>query len=839
MVTYKIIVKGLVQGIGYRPFVAELAESCSIGGWVRNTDGIVTILASGDAQAVKQFLEKLKSESPRGARVEELSWEALPYQPFPGFSITGSEKQGNPKGIPRIPADLATCESCLGELHDPDNRRYRHPFISCTACGPRYSIIEKLPYDRENISMKSFPMCEACGFEYKRRGDVRRHAQTIACPDCGPQLDFMLINPGTKTHREGMEAALTGAVECLRNGGIVAVKDIGGYHLACTPFSEKTVQQLRLLKGREKKPFAVMFPDLATIKEYCQVNPDEEVLLSSAYRPITLLKKKKDGKRLAKNVCNSSPDIGAMLPCNPVQTMLLESLGPLIMTSANATGDLLILENEKMISWMEQRVHEIAGQLPSCAVLSHDRSIVTPLDDSIVRVVSGRTQIFRRARGFVPDPVSINTEKNIFAAGGDLKACFCYTGDGRAYLSQHLGDLKEEGCYNAYQKEIGRMKELFGFEPEYVVCDMHPGYLSARELPMSRMAIGDEVREVKAAEGAGLHSSGQRIYPVQHHEAHVASVIAEHHLSGNVLGFAFDGTGYGRDKTIWGSEVFFWNGASMQRIAHLKPVSLVGGDEGAKNADTILYGYIASFKESTKEQIMTVCRRASWYDEQRCGLVERAVGCKINTVTSSSMGRLFDAVSAFLDICHYNSYEGEAAIEIENLAATVERGYALGAELIPLKKHSEAGEGEAEYLGDTEPLFSGIAEALKMGVPRAEIARGFLDAVSDFICRLCDCTTGFYGGKAAGSGCVEEVCSSLVEGRCSLVEDERSSEAEGQCACAAQIVLSGGTFQNRILLERTICRLEEQGYMVYINEQVPPGDGGLCLGQAYLCDVQC
>lgn len=853
MVTYKIIVQGLVQGIGYRPFVAELAERCSIGGWVRNTDGIVTILASADASAMELFLGKLKSESPKGAYVEELSWEELPYQPFSGFFIAGSEKQEKHKGIPLIPADLATCEACLRELHDADNRRYRHPFISCTACGPRYSIIEKLPYDRETISMKRFPMCEACESEYKKQGDVRRHAQTIACPDCGPVLTFTQIAPwGEKTQkpaekkepghaaaavgvfrhsRSGCgETALTRAVQCLREGGIVAVKDIGGYHLACTPFSGNAVQQLRLLKGREKKPFAVMFPDLAAIKEYCRVNREEEAILFSASRPIVLLKKRKDGKRLAENVGGSSPDIGAMLPCNPLQTLLAEALGPLIMTSANASGDLLILENDTMISWMERRVHALAKALPCCGVLSHDRPILTPLDDSIVRVVSGRTQIFRRARGFVPNPVPVNTDKHIFAAGGDLKACFCYTGEKKAYLSQHLGDLEEEGCYNAYQKEIGRMKQLFGFAPEYVACDMHPGYLSARELPRSRTATGNEMQEAKAPEGAGLPPDGHRIYPVQHHEAHVASVIAEHHLTGAVLGFAFDGTGYGRDKTVWGSEVFFWNGAFMRRVAHLRPVQLIGGDEGAKNADTILYGYMASFGEETKQRLWAVGKQMPWLDEQRSGVVEKAVQCRIHTIKSSSMGRLFDAVSAFLDVCHYNSYEGEAAIEVENLAATARRGYKLTIEIVPGAAPSGAdatvefsGADAVEYAGDTESLFLGMADALAQGVPRAEIARGFMDAVSDFICRICDCIAEDYDKKAAGTDWAEERCGSL-------------GKASG---AVRQIALSGGTFQNRILLERTLACLEERGYEVYINEQVPPGDGGLCLGQAYLCDVQC
>lgn len=785
MITEKITVKGLVQGIGYRPFVAETAETCGIGGWVRNAGGIVTILASGHEENVEQFLREIKLHHPIGARVEELSCEEVPYQAFEAFRIVESENFSETKGAgtPVIPADLATCESCLRELRDSKNRRYRHPFISCTSCGPRYSIIEKLPYDREHIAMKKFPMCVDCDLEYHQKGDVRRHAQTIACQECGPTLSFYRVSRETaaKESREiNGEAALSSAIQELLEGGIVAVKDIGGYHLACTPFSQKTVQELRRLKGRERKPFAVMFPNLESIRDFCVVNEKEEQLLTSSPRPIVLLRKKAGGKKLAENVCGTSPDIGAMLPCNPLQALLLDALGPLIMTSGNGSGELLILDHEKMWQWMKQ--NETDSNI-SLALLSHDRPILTPLDDSVVRVVCGRTQIIRRGRGYVPNPIRVPLEKNIFAAGGDLKASFCYVENGKAYLSQYLGDLQEEGCFGAYQREKKRMKVLFGFVPEYLTCDLHPGYHSAQECIKS-------AREEKAEE---------RLTFIQHHEAHVASVIAEHDLHGLVLGFAFDGTGFGKDKMVWGSEVFLWDGFKMERVAHLKPVRLIGGDEGARNADTILYGFITSFKKQTRERIQSL-----WEQQEGCThletgrylVVESALLCGINVVESSSMGRLFDAVSAFLGVCHYNSYEGEAAIELENLAGTVEDGYELS---IPIYQKGDL------WLGNTEELFCGMLDALEKGVLIAEIARGFIDAVADFVVEITE--------KAA--------------------ENEKMDEVKKRLR---QIALSGGTFQNRILLQRVVDLLEEKSYIVYINEQVPPGDGGICLGQAYLCE---
>lgn len=789
MITRKIVVQGLVQGIGFRPFVAELCEQLHISGWVKNASGIVTILATGEEEAIALLVTKLKSNPPAGAVVLQVQVEEQELLCFDGFSIVESEKyeekkKNEKKSFPLLPADLATCKRCEEELHDEKNRRFCHPFISCTACGPRYSILNEIPYDREHITMEDFEMCPECKQEYTQKGNVRRHAQTIACKDCGPILTYKEKNGENRSIiQKQKEEALLFSVNHLKKGGILAVKDIGGYHLAASPFEEEPIRELRSIKGREAKPFAVMFPNVESVAEYCDIDENEKELLTSPPRPIVLLRKKKDGKRLHDLVCGSSPDIGAMLPCNPVQIMLTEACGPLIMTSANVTGELITTGNEQMEEWLGKE---------KLAILSHDRKIVTPLDDSIVRVVSGKRQTLRRARGYVPEPVPFPYDLEIFSAGGDLKSSFCYTAAKRAYLSQHLGDLVEESCLEEYEKQKERMRRLFGFDPRIFVYDKHPAYRSRSDISISM----EEKKDASLEMVQDAASKSKSIYEIQHHKAHVASVLAEHDLKGDVLGFAFDGTGYGEDKTIWGSEVFLWNGKEMKRVAHLAPVLLIGGDEGAKNADTILYGYLSNLLNNMGEEEEPIQKQLqeSWmgqlekqkkFEKSRFDLVNRAIKCKINCVQSTSMGRLFDAVSAFLNICHYNSYEGQAPIELENLAATTDCYY-------PLSFLRKADQESGQILWDAGGLFLQMAEALSNGTSTAAIARGFLYAVSDVIV------------------------------------------ATAKEMKVLQVALSGGTFLNRILLERVTAQLTEKGFLVYRNEQVPPGDGGICLGQAYL-----
>ena len=775
----KYTVKGLVQGIGYRPWVARLAEELNIDGWVRNTGGIVSILASGEEEKLGEFRNRLFFDVPTGGFITSIDEEELADQQVEaGFKIVESDKDAK-KNLPLIPADIATCDKCKEELFDPKNRRYHHPFISCTICGPRYSIIEKLPYDRDTITMGDFEMCPDCRAEYTQKKDRRRHAQTIACKSCGPRLKFIALkskcadniiysdnvdNYVENYNVNDLDDEISASAKLITQGGILAVKDIGGYHLACDPFNKDTVAALRILKHREAKAFAVMFESVDQIKEYCYVNEEEARVLESPARPIVLVRRKSQKstsynkeektfthlkKEIAGNVYLNSPDIGAMLPCNPLQMMLIKECGPLIMTSGNASGDVLEIDNDRMLNWLKERVDTgELGDVP-VALLSHNRRILRPMDDSVMKIVRGRQQFIRRGRGHVPNPINVDIKGELFAAGGDLKSSFCYVKNGLAYVSQYLGDLQSLSCQKFYKNEMAAMEQIFEFSPKEIVTDLHPGYFSGQ--------VGTDT----------AHKKNLPIKQVQHHKAHVLSVVAEHNLKGTVLGFAFDGTGFGDDKTIWGSEVFFYDGEiSMERVAHLKPFKLIGGDEGTKNCDTILVGMLHN---NGLDNLI---------ENDNAELIKAAIDNNINVITSTSMGRLFDAASAMLDICHYNTYEGQAPIELENIASKTEEVY-------PLCFWEN---------GSTEEIFLEIANAISHNVPKEQIARGFIYAVADYILKI----ASIYSGK--------------------LGDDK-------------QIVLSGGTFLNRILLERALELLEADGFKVYISEQLPPGDGGICLGQ--------
>ena len=904
----KYTILGLVQGIGYRPFVARIAEELNIAGWVRNTGGIVTVLASGSEASLDELYRRLSCDVPTGGFVSSIEVEQVEADSFEGLDWlgqAGSDKGASEQGqgdfssvsdnhgeiesgfrilesnqdektnLPLIPADIATCPKCERELLDPSNRRYRHPFISCTICGPRYSIIEKLPYDRDTITMSDFDMCEKCKTEYTARDDRRRHAQTIACPKCGPSLVFTGITADSseKTEEENAgklanefvhrkftsnnsdkvttvknskntiendnELAIKKAVETLKNGGIVAVKDIGGYHLACNPFDQAAVAALRQLKHREEKAFAVMFENIEQLRKYCNVNDKEAEELLSPARPIVLVRRKfisswednstgrdkketiskidlsniETTKSIAENVCLTSPDIGAMLPSNPVQILLVRECGPLIMTSGNASGDVLETEDSNMKMWLEERAasEEMAGV--ELAMLSHNRRILRPMDDSVMKIVRGRTQFIRRGRGHVPTPIAIENPEEIFAAGGDLKSSFCYVKNGLAYVSQYLGDLESVSCQKFYKNELQAMKRIFGFNPKAIVADKHPGYFSRG------------VAENKAKE------KGLPISYVQHHKAHVAAVIAEHNLEGSVLGFAFDGTGYGDDGTIWGSEVFKWDeSGSMDRVAHLKPMKLIGGDEGAKNCDTILVGILHNYGIEIPEWIK---KRTN--SELICAAIDNG----INVVTSTSMGRLFDAVSALLDICHYNSYEGQAPIELENIAAKFYEGQApIELENVAAKSYEAEPNTDINNLGlitedgDVSKLLKYIVNTISNGARTAD------DKINDNKYAKDKTIDNEYpNDKANDNKSSSDITLDTLKSQLAHLFINAVSEYV-YTICKRekinQIVLSGGTFLNRILLEKTIDKLESEGFKVYIPELLPPGDGGICLGQAYL-----
>ncbi|MGM9937820.1 MAG: carbamoyltransferase HypF, partial [Candidatus Ornithomonoglobus sp.] len=618
--------------------------------------------------------------------------------------------------IPMLTPDIAVCDRCLAEFSEPENRRFMHPFISCTDCGPRYSILQDIPYDRCNITMSDFEMCGECESEYRDIKNIRCHAQTIACNECGPVLSYTVCGD-----------PLTEAAKTINGGGIVAVKDIGGYHFACSALSDSAAAGVRRIKQRETKPFAVMFNSIENIYEYAYVLEAERDALMSVARPVVLIKKKRD---FAPSVCSESDYIGAFLPCNPVQHYLTRECGPLVMTSANISGAPIVTDNDTMF-----KLRERAGGFE---ILSHNRRILTPLDDSVCRVICGRVQMIRRARGYTPLPIEINSSRdiNVLAAGGDLKAAFCYAADDRAYMSQYFGDLENAEVYEVWKNNISRLGRLLGIHDAVFVSDMHPGYHSAG------------------------YAKGRTL---QHHFAHMASVMAEHKLQGSALGFIFDGTGYGTDGCVWGGEVILYDNG-FKRLASLEYTELLGGDEAARSSEMTLDCFLiaAGLKPAT----------------ENAALIEAALKNHINTVQSSSMGRLFDAVSALLGISGYNSYEGESAILLEAAAASEKTAYPLTLQMTDGKWR-------------TSQLIRDISAANDNGADRSSLALGFHKAIADAVCDY------------------------------AKIQNENN------------IIFSGGVFSNRLLTELCFDKLTEWGYKVYINEQVPCNDGGIALGQAW------
>jgi len=740
--TVTITVLGIVQGVGYRPFVARLAKELSITGTVLNSGGIVRILANGTKEAMDIFIHRLKSQQPCGADVIQIQSERAPEQQFSDFKIIASTQSA--QETPLIPPDLPMCETCRQELYDPKNRRYRYPFISCVACGPRYSIINTLPYDRATTTMDDFPMCEQCEHEYS--GDDRRqHAQTISCHDCGPQLILQLHDV---TYRA--DDALNRAIELFREGAVLAIKGIGGYQFACSPTNERSVERLRLLKRREKKPFAVMFPTMDMLKEHCVVGKEEENLLLSTARPIILLHKKKN--EFCSVVSGESRFLGAFLAYTPLHQLLTDACGALIMTSGNLTAEPIIIQDREMLKLQSPYLDGVLYSL---------RRIVTPLDDSVARVVCGKPQVIRRSRGYVPLPVLLrqSTQKAVLAMGGDLKSSFCLYQHDRAYLSQYFGDMESYAVSKVYQENLQRMRSILGITPDIIACDLHPNYLSSH-----------------MAEKLALLENKKLIH-IQHHHAHAASVMAEHDLQ-SCIGVAFDGTGYGTDGAVWGGEFLLCKGAEYARRAHLSYVTLCGGDAASKNAVLTANCYLYAIGKTI--------------EDSEFATVQAAIKHQINTQQSASMGRLFDAVGALIKLKTENSYEGECAIALENAAAKAQENG-----VVPYPLHFSIEYDEFETIIDQTGIFKDICAAVENGGTREAIALGFHQAIAEMVLEVC--------------------------------VDIRLKSGENT------VTLSGGVFSNLLLIQDCTARLQKAGFQVYLNSAVPTNDGGICLGQAWIC----
>ncbi|HKE24708.1 MAG TPA: carbamoyltransferase HypF [Bryobacteraceae bacterium] len=719
----QIKIRGTVQGVGFRPFVRNLANRLDISGFVRNTEAGVEIEAEGEA--LEQFLGELRSGAPPLAQIAAIELCDLAPQNTTGFEILRSAP---PKGdFALVPPDIATCDDCRRDFTDPRNRRFQYPFTNCTNCGPRYTIIRDVPYDRAATTMAEFAMCEACEAEYRDPADRRFHAQPNACPACGPRISEPLDQVRAR----------------LRLGDVVAIKGLGGYHLACDASNAEAVQRLRERKRRGDKPFAVMVRNLEEAQRLCEVSEAERVLLTGARRPIVLLRKKPAGELAG--VAPRNPNLGIMLPYTPLHHLLFADadFAALVMTSGNLSEEPIVSREEDLA-----RLGGLADRF-----LTHNRPIRTAVDDSVVRIFRGAPMVLRRSRGFAPAPIDLGRAvPDMAAAGGELKNTFCLTTGHYAILSQHIGDLENYETLLFFRETLEHMRRFFRVKPEAVAHDLHPGYLStraAREMELPRIGV-------------------------QHHHAHAASCMAEHRLDGRVIGVAFDGTGYGSDHAIWGGEVLVCDYTSFERRYHLRYVPLAGGDAGAREPWRCALAYLrdAGLGPGDAAALETV-------DERRLRTVEQMIERRIQTVDTSSCGRLFDAVSALLGVCLENRYEAEAAMELE--AAAAGEGAAFGFDL-----------GGEEI--DLRQAIRELAGAVRAGEPVPVLSKRFHDTLARAIAAACTAVRASDG--------LERVC------------------------------LSGGSFQNVRLLEGTIRELARSSFQVYWHSEVPPNDGGLALGQA-------
>jgi len=762
-------VTGMVQGVGFRPFVYVTATALGLTGSVANDSSGVVVEVEGPRAAVDQLGLRLTRDAPALAVVESVSAVGLPTVGGTGFAITDSHRSSGGTRTLAGP-DVATCADCLRELADPADRRYRHPFISCTNCGPRFTIMRDLPYDRGTTTMAQFEMCAACAAEYADPADRRFHAQPIACHDCGPRLELM----GPDGTRDLDDGAVDAAGRLLGQGAIVAVKGLGGYHLACDARNELAVAELRRRKRRGDKPFAVMVRDVAAARALVDIDDAEAALLTGPRRPVVLLARGAGAQVLAGAVAPGNPDLGVLLAYTPVHSLLLDSvaqnagLAPacLVMTSGNLGGEPIAYRDDDAAT----RLAPLAD-----AWLRHDRPIHVPVDDSVSRVVDGRECPVRRSRGYAPLPVALPVPvPPTLAVGADLKNT-CAVGDGRyAWLSQHIGDMDDLATLEAFTASVSHLERLVGVTPECLAADAHPTYRSTA--------------------WASRHAGGRPVHTVQHHHAHVAAVMGEHGLDGRdqVIGFAFDGTGYGTDGAVWGGEVLVADYKGFQRVSHLGYVPLAGGDASVHRPYRMALAHLRAAGVPWAPDLAPVAA---------CPVAELAVldhqlTSGFGTTPTSSLGRLFDAVASLAGVRQVVDFEAQAAIELEGLARQVDIGADTGtgtgtgiAYAFGLSRDGGAGPIEAS----AAPVVRAVVDDRRRGVPAELVAARF---------------------HAALTG--------LVTGLALRVRDRTG---------LSTVALAGGVFANALLLSAARRRLEHEGFDVLSPQQVPANDGGIALGQ--------
>lgn len=743
----ELYVRGTVQGVGFRPFVHRIACAYGLQGWVRNDAHGVTIRVTGTEEILDRFQSDLIAQAPRSAHVQDiLVTEVIDGEELEPFRIMESDDTGSVTAP--VTPDLALCADCLHELFDPKDRRYRYPFINCTHCGPRYTILERIPYDRPHTTMREFTMCALCAAEYGDETDRRFHAQPNACPACGPQL--ALWSPSGSVIAARHEGLLI-AAEALREGKIVAVKGIGGFHLMVDARNDDAVQLLRARKQREEKPFAVMFPSMRAIRLACAVSALEEQVLTGPEAPIVLLWNLKELRcGLARSIAPRNPLLGAMLPYAPLHHVLMEELGvPVVATSGNLSDEPICIDEKEAL----ERLKGIADLF-----LVHNRPIARPVDDSIVRVIAKRPVILRRARGYAPSPIDLGQAAAVpvLAVGAHMKSTVALAVGSSAFISQHLGDLDSEPAFRAFEDAVVTLNDMYRTEPAVVACDMHPDYASTRYAK-------DSI------------ATPHRVISVQHHHAHIVSCMIDHQLDGPVLGVAWDGTGYGPDETVWGGEFLIADRSAYKRFGHLRRFALPGGEGAVREPRRAALGLLHEILGDPLFEMPKLAPVRS-FDEQSLVIIRQMLKRGVQSVRTSSAGRLFDAVASLLDLRHMSSFEGQAAMDLEY--AAYKGAEATAPYHIPF--HDEA---------DWAPMIRRIIQDLRNGRAVGTIARAFHEGLSHLVVEV---------AQAAGE---------------------------------KRVVLTGGCFQNSLLLESTVALLTDAGFEPYWHHRIPPNDGGISLGQ--------
>ena len=767
----RLEVTGMVQGVGFRPFVFQLASRCHLSGWIENTPQGATLEIEGSSADLDAFRRRLRTQAPPSAKIETIVSCRVSLQKEEGFSIRTSQSAGPRLSV--IPPDLATCQDCLREINDPASRRYRYPFATCTQCGPRYSIVEAIPFDRPNTTMKRFPLCAECRREYEDVADRRFHAEAVACHTCGPHLELW-DSEGKMLAKT--EEALLQARSMVRNGKILAVKGLGGFQLWVHAQSERFVRRLRLRKHRPRKPFAVLFPSLEVLRQHGECSKEEERLLASPESPIVLLRRKDDSS-LASAVCPDNPYVGAMVPYTPLHHLLMADLPPVVATSGNRSEESIVIDERKAPS----QLRGIAD-----AFLVHDRPIARPVDDSVVRMVNGDLLMLRRARGYAPVPMTMKAPESkgktllpVLAVGGHLKNTVAVTTHDQVVTSQHIGDLSTPEAYAQFERTVSDQLKLFNVKPRAIACDLHPDYRST----VFAKKLGKEL--------------DVPVIPVQHHYAHILSCMAEHGLEGPVLGVVWDGAGYGTDGTLWGGEFLLADYSGFKRVGHLRPFRLPGGEicmrEPRRVALSLLHETFG--EECLGMDLPPVQSLGPDLTRSLAELLKKDVNCPMTT----SMGRLFDGISSILGLCHVNTFDGEAATALE-FASETSDGESKDANyfipLITLFPQREIGKGERslsetnQFIADWRPLVRSVVRETWEGKSSNEIGLKYHQALTKLIVNA------------------------------------------AKKIRPVDIVLSGGVFQNSLLLDPAKSGRKGNPVAIHRNRLFSPNDGGIAPGQA-------